>query len=66
LEYLRVLHGSKFNRNVTLSMYVTFDNIKTLGGKEVTATLNEIAREVEGIVLAIDAETVRLLEARGV
>ncbi len=39
---------------------VAFDQVKGLAGQEVVPTLNEMAREIEGILMAIQAETVRL------
>ncbi len=61
VEYMRLSHGSHMNYNIQVAFDVTFGDVETVRGKSVLATLREFATEVDGVVLAIEAETKRLL-----
>lgn len=59
-EFLRVGRGSKLNYEVHGTFDVIFGDIDVFSGAPVIASLHTIASEVERILLAIEAETVRL------
>lgn len=51
---------AKFTVNYDYSFVVAFSDIEVIDGKPVVTTLNEFLNEVNSIVMAIEAETVRL------
>ena len=61
VEYLRVGRGSKVKNKVDMSFSVLFGDVEVFGGKDAVATLNAAAGEVQSILLAIEAETCRIL-----
>jgi len=60
IELVRVGRGTQINIEVTVAFSVSFGDVKILAGREVIGTLLAIASEVERIVAAIEAETLRL------
>ncbi len=63
VEYLRVGIGSDVQYELNVAFDVLLGDVEVLGGKSAITTLYEIAREVESVVLAIEAETARLLRS---
>lgn len=61
VEYMRVGRGSECKYEVTVAFDVGIGDVPVLAGMPVIATLNGLAAEVERIVLAIEAETARIL-----
>lgn len=61
VEYLRLGRGSKLKYEVNIALDVLFGDVEALGGKPAVATLNTLASEVESIILAIEAETTRII-----
>lgn len=64
IECFLVTKASKFYADVNVTTFITFGDVKVLAGKEVVATLREIAREVEGIILGLEVETSRIAASR--
>ncbi len=61
VEYMRLGFGSNAKFNVQAAFTVSFEGVNALSGKPVIPVLNAIGSEVERVVLAIEAETNRLL-----
>lgn len=59
-ELARMVPGSKLNLNYRITSYITFADGEVVKGKVVSALLDEHLRKVEGIVTAIEAETLRI------
>jgi len=64
VEYMRLGRGSVFHHDVRVAFTVTFGNVEGLAGEPVIPMLNALASEVERIVLAIEAETARVLRSK--
>lgn len=64
VTYLIVGIGSDLQYNVTASFDIVFGEVDLVAGQPVIPTLSAIAGEVERVVLAIEAETERILGAR--
>lgn len=63
VEFLRMGAGSQFQCEANVSFEVLLGDVEGLGGKPAVATLNALSREVEGILMAIEAETARILRS---
>jgi hypothetical protein len=65
VEFMRIGLGSKIDYEVTVAFDVTFGDVEIVRGKPVLGTLREIMTEVDRIILVIEAETARIIAARG-
>jgi hypothetical protein len=60
MELFRVRPGTTYNVNFQFSAFVAFRDVEFVDGAPVLAVLNEFVRIVEGVVMALEAETRRL------
>ena len=56
----RIPTGTNFDIDLEATFFITFNEIESLDGKEVLTVLNEFVNIVEGIVMAIKAESKRI------
>jgi hypothetical protein len=63
VEYARLGQGSRMNGEITVSFDVVFGDVPHFGGQSAIRTLHTLAREVESVVLGIEAETNRILKS---
>lgn len=64
VEYMRLGFGSTFNAKVEFSFDVTFGDIEFVRDQPVVGVLRAIQAEVNRIILALEAETARILRER--
>jgi hypothetical protein len=60
LVLAKVPVGNKFQINYETIAFIVFDKIEFIAGQELVTTLNEFVDIVEGIVMAIKAESKRI------
>lgn len=64
VEFLRLGPGSTIHYEVNATFDVVFEGGNALSGQPVISTLHAITREVERVVLAVEAETHRIVRSR--
>ena len=66
LEFARISPGGHFDMNfgITIGIFIGEAEPEALGGKPILAVLNAFSSKVESIVLAIEAETNRILATK--